>query len=410
VTNAAFRTLAIVACFLAIGGSRIFSADAGLSKATLFEAGHGGYAMYRIPGIIVTKKGTVLVYNEARRNSGSDWSTIDIVMRRSTDGGATFSPARVIARAPFPVRRNPVAIERKQGNASDVTYNNPVAIAGRDGTVHFLFCAEYMRVFYMRSADDGRTFTAPVEITNTLDALKQAYPWRVVATGPGHGIELSNGRLVVPIWLSLGTQGNGHAPSQAATIYSDDHGLTWQAGEIAVPDTSEFPSPNEAEAVELEDGRVMLNVRCAAKENRRVIVESKDGASDWSAPRFQEDLPDPICFASILLFPRATGSGKNRLIFSNPDNLTRTDGKDVANKDRKNLTVRLSYDEGKTWPVKKSLEPGASGYSDLAALPDGTILCYYEMEAAEPGASHKRSMVLARFNMQWLTSGEGRDP
>jgi sialidase-1 len=368
------------------------------TETNVFEAGQRGYFTYRIPGIVVTTRGTVLVYNEARRNSSSDWGTIDVVLRRSTDGGATFSPARIVAHAPVPINRNAVAIERKQGALTDITYNNPVAIATRDGLVHFLFCVEYMRVFYMRSVDDGNTFSTPVEITSALDSLKKEYPWRVAATGPGHGIQLSNGRLLVPVWLALGTKGNGHAPSEAATIYSDDNGTTWHAGEIAVPDTPQFPSPNETTAVELADGRVMLNVRSPAMEHRRVIVISKDGATNWSAPRFQQDLPDPICFASLVRFSTVKTGGKNRLLFSNPDNVTRTDGKDLVNKDRKNLTVRLSHDEGGTWPIKKTIDAGPSGYSDLAVLPDGTILCYYEAGAPS------RFLKLARFNLDWLTS------
>jgi sialidase-1 len=364
------------------------------TQTTIFQAGQGGYFTYRIPGIVVTTRGTVLVYNEARRNSSSDWGTIDLVMRRSSDGGRTFSPARIVAHAPVPISRNPVAIERKQGALTDITYNNPVAIAGRDGVVHFLFCIEYMRVFYMRSTDDGRTFSTPVEVTGALDALKSKYAWRVAATGPGHGIQLSSGRLLVPVWIALGTAGNGHSPSEVTTIYSDDNGATWHAGEIAVPDMPQVPSPNETTAVELADGRVMLNVRTPAKENRRVVVLSKDGTTNWSVPHFQQDLPDPICFASLIRF------GKNRLLFSNPDNLSRADGKDTVSKDRKNLTARMSDDEGRTWPIKRTIEPGASGYSDLAVLPDGTILCYYESGAASTGF-----LKLARFNVEWLIAG-----
>jgi sialidase-1 len=380
------------ACSLLLLAQLAFAAPS-FTESTVFQAGQDGYFTYRIPGIVVTTRGTVLAYNEARRNSSSDWGTIDLVMRRSTDGGRTFSPSRVVAHAPVPISRNPVAIERKQGALTDITYNNPVAIAASDGVVHFLFCVEYMRVFYMRSTDDGNTFSTPVEITGALDALKSKYSWRVAATGPGHGIQLSNGRLLVPVWIALGTQGNGHGPSEVTTIYSDDNGATWRAGEIAVADTPEFPSPNETTAAQLADGRVMLNVRSPAKENRRVIVISKDGATGWSAPHFQQDLPDPICFASLVRF------GKNRLLFSSPDNLTRADGKDTVSKDRKNLTVRMSDDEGTTWPVKRTIDSGASGYSDLAVLPDGTILCYYEA-----GSGSSSSLKLARFNLDWLTA------
>ena len=367
------------------------------NKTNLFTAGDDGRKLYRIPGIIVTHRGTILAYAEGRRNTGGDWDTIDIVLRRSTDDGATFSPLRAIGQISGKIERNPVAIERKQGKPTDVTYNNPVAIADRNGAVHFLFCIEYMRVFYMRSDDDGATFTPPVEITSSLESLRAAYPWRVVATGPGHGIQLKNGRLLVPIWLALGKQGNGHGPSCTATIYSDDHGKTWHTGEIAIPDTSEFISPNETAAVQLPNGDVMLNARIASPHNRRAIVVSRDGATQWSVPRWQEDLPDPICDAGFLsMIPKR--NSKSVLLFSNPDNLKRADGKDQISKDRTNLTIRASYDQGATWPDKRSLEPGRSGYSDLAALPDHSVLCFYE--------SAGKFLTLAHFNLEWVTAGE----
>jgi len=364
-------------------------------RTTVFTAGDEGRKLYRIPGIVVTKRGTILAYAEGRRKTGGDWDTIDIVLRRSTDGGATFSPMQVIGQIQGKIERNPVAIARKQGQAPDVTYNNPVAIADKNGAVHFLFCIEYMRVFYMRSDDDGKTFSTPVEITKSLEAFRPAYDWRVVATGPGHGIQLKNGRLLVPIWMALGTQGNGHGPSSAATIYSDDQGKTWKCGEIAVPDTPEFSSPNETTAVQLADGRVMLNTRAASAHNRRVIVVSPDGATGWSKPRYQEDLPDPICAAGFLSMSQKKGS---ILLFTNPDNLNRADGKDQISKDRKNVTMRVSFDQGATWAVKRSIEPDRSGYSDLAVLPNHDILCFYE--------SAGKYLTLARFTLDWVKSGK----
>jgi sialidase-1 len=377
-----------------------------LTRSELFEAGQGGYKLYRIPGIIVTGRGTILVYCEARKFTGSDWDTIDIQLRRSTDRGQTFSPARIVGHVTVPVTRSSLAIEKNQGRPTDVTYNNPVAIPDRGGLIHFLFCIDYQRVFHMRSKDDGVTFSQPKEITAALDGFRPEYAWRAAATGPGHGIQLSSGRLLVPVWLGLGTQGNGHGPSVSSTIYSDDHGATWQRGAIAVRDTPDFPSPNETEAVQLADGRVMPNVRTAGR-NRRTIVTSQNGATGWSPPRLQEELPDPICFAGLVRLSTAKKSGgRNRLLFSNPDNLTRQDGRDVPSRDRRNLTIRLSYDEGASWPVKKALEPGIAGYSDLSVLPDGTILCFYESGSASPpnGALTQR-LVLARFNLEWLTDG-----
>jgi sialidase-1 len=372
---------------------RLSLAAASFTQINLFQAGEADRKLYRIPGIVVTHRGTILVYAEGRRHTGGDWDTIDIVMRRSSDGGANFSPLQVIGRISSPIERNPVAIERKQGKPTDVTYNNPVAIADRKGAVHFLFCVEYMRVFYMRSDDDGRTFTTPVEITAALEPLRTAYPWRVVATGPGHGIQLRNGRLLVPIWLALGKQGNGHAPSCTATIYSDDRGKTWRSGEIAIPDTPEFSSPNETSAVQLADGRVMLNARIASARNRRAIVTGPDGATHWSAPRYQEDLPDPICFAGFVSLPSRRGHA-GALLFTNPDNLARADGRDQISKDRRNVTIRVSTDEGASWPVKRVIEAGPSGYSDLAVLPNRDILCFYE--------SAGKFLTLARFPLDWV--------
>ncbi|MGC3966856.1 MAG: sialidase family protein [Pirellulales bacterium] len=169
-----------------------------------------------------------------------------------------------------------------------MTYNNAVGFADRDGTVHFLFCLEYCRCFYIRSDDDGQTFSKPVEITSAFEKFRSEYDWKVLATGPAHGIQLRSGRLIVPVWLSTGTGGHAHRPSVTSTIYSDDHGRTWHAGDIAVPNTDEWVFPNETVVVELADGRVMLNVRSESKNHRRIVTISPDGATGWSTPKFDD--------------------------------------------------------------------------------------------------------------------------
>jgi sialidase-1 len=385
------------------------AAESGLEKTDIFEAGKDGYALYRIPGIVVTAKGTVLAYCEARLTSASDWGTIDIMLRRSTDGGTTWLPRARVANVPGPKEKNPAALDKKVGKTEDVTYNNAVAFADRDGSVHMLFCLEYMRCFYIRSDDDGVTWTEPTEITKTFEAYRPQYDWKVIATGPAHGIQLKNGRLVVPIWISTGTGGNAHRPSVTSTIYSDDHGKTWKAGEIAVPDTPEWVFPNETVIVELADGRVMLNVRSESPTHRRLVTISKDGATGWSTPRFDDALLEPICMASIVRVSGAKAGEKTRIAFANPHNMERDDGKATVGKsrDRKNLSVKLSYDEGQTWPVNKTLEPSWSGYSDLAVLPNGTILCFYERGSSDGKSSTRTTrLTIARFNLDWLTDGK----
>jgi len=383
-----------------------------MEKTDLYEGGQGGYAVYHIPGIVVTAKGTVLSWCEARKRPAgvSDWDDIRILLRRSTDEGKTWSEPKSIADVPGPKTKNPFAMKMKNVDPNDVTYNNPVLIADKDGTVHMLFCLEYMRVFYQKSVDDGQTWSAPTEITAALEKLRSAYDWKVLATGPNHGIQLKNGRLLSPVWLSTGTGNNAHHPSVTATIYSDDAGKTWHAGEIAVPCTEEWVDPNETVAIELADGSVMLNVRNESKKHRRLVTTSPDGATKWSTPRFDEALLEPICMAGLTRYSLADTGGKNRILFSNPDNLSRADGKEVPgkNRDRRNLSIKLSYDEGQTWAVNKVLEPGPGMYSDLAVTKSGTILCFYGSAGTNKGMSFYSGgrLTLARFNLEWLTDGK----
>jgi sialidase-1 len=387
---------------LAVVSSVAAAATPFMETQDLFRAGEDpAYNIYHIPGVVVTSKGTVLAWCEARKRPAgvSDWDDIRILLRRSLDDGKTWSAAQSIAEVPGPKSKNPLALRMKNVNAADVTYNNPVLIAGASGVVHMLFCLEYMRVFYQRSENDGLTWSRATEITPALAALRSAYSWAVVATGPNHGIELNTGRLVVPVWLSTGTGGNAHRPSVTATIYSDDDGKTWLAGEVAVPCTDEWVNPNETVAVELRDGSVMLNVRNESPTHRRLVTTSQDGARGWSTPHFDNALLEPICMAGMV---RYRFGKEDLLLFSNPHNLEKAKGTAEPGKsrDRKNLSIKISSDEGKTWELNKTLEPGPSMYSDLAVTQAGTILCFYG-RGAKPGFAGT-GLTLARLNLEWL--------
>ena len=367
-------------------------------QTTLFRAGDGGYATYRIPGMVVTAKGTLLAYCEGRKTGRGDWGSIDIFLRRSTDGGRTWSEPQKIGRPPEPVPKNPVALQQNLAASDDQTFNNPLAIADhQSGVIHFLFCAEYAHCYYMRSADDGQTWTEAVDITAAFEAFRPEYNWRVLATGPGHGIRLQNGRLLVPVWLSTGTGGHAHRPSCVSVIYSDDAGQTWERGQIVLHHSEATPNPSETAAVQLIDGRVMLNIRSESKRQRRLVAFSPDGVTDWTSPAFDEALFEPICFGSLVRYD------DDRILFVNPDSQNNSKSPTAWGAwPRENLTIRLSNDEGQTWPISKVIDPGIGGYADLAIGLGGVIFCLYEGGGVNGDMFHNRHLTLARFDMAWL--------
>lgn len=311
----------------------------------VFVAGTGGYHTYRIPALVVTPKGTVLAFCEGRKASGRDDGDIDLLLRRSRDGGATWGPLQVV---------------HEEGGTAPITIGNPCPIVAADGTVHLLFTRNNQRAFYTRSTDDGTSFSAPREISAALKSF--AFPWGRLGTGPVHGIQTASGRLVVPVWLNDRIKEN----YRSAAIYSDDGGRTWRAGGLVAPDIT---GCNECTVAELDDGRLLLNMR-NRQEKCRAEAFSADGGVTWSRPRLVGTLVDPQCQGALLALRR---EGRPLLAFSN-----------AADAARKRLTVRLSHDGGKTWPISRLLHAGPSAYSDLAATPGGTVLCLYERGEKSP--------------------------
>ncbi len=362
------------------------AADPLLDKTDLLTAGQSGYETFRIPGVVVTGKGSVLAYCEARRGSKSDWADIEILLTRSTNGGNTWSPPQRIA------------------DSGKDTVNNAVAIVDRDnGRVHFLYCINYHRCYYMFSDDDGVTFSSPNDITAAFEPLRKDYAWNVLATGPGHGIQLRNGRLLVPIWMS--TELQHHRPSAVSVIYSDDHGQTWHSGDLVCEHPEPLINPSETIAVQLSDDRVLLNIRSENRNYRRALSSSDDGATGWSPITFDEALFEPICMAGIVHLPPPFADNESTFVFSNPDSHHNPafHGKNKF-RHRENVTVRMSSDDCKTWPASRVLEPGVSGYSDLAVGHDGTIYCLYE-RGGDDGFAHKH-LTIARFNRDWIEAAD----
>jgi len=211
------------------------------------------------------------------------------------------------------------------------------------------------------------------------------------------------------MWLSTGKGGHAHRPSIVSTIYSDDDGQAWQVGDVIANETKPLVNPNESVLLELADGRVMINIRSESPEHRRAVAVSPDGSTKWTTPKFNEQLLEPICMANLIRWTSAKDGGKNRIVFSNPHNLERAGAKPGQGRDRKNLSLKLSYDEGETWPINKTLEAGGSGYSDLAIAPDGNLLCFYERTVVDEATKKRTScLTLARMSLAWLTDGKAK--
>jgi len=233
----------------------------------------------------------------------------------------------------------------------------------------------------MRSEDDGSTWSAPVEITASV----KARDWTWYATGPGVGIQTQSGRLVIP--------GNhAEAKTQAHRshlFFSDDDGKSWTLGATADPGT------NESQVVELADGSLLLNMRNhpPKPENFRMIAKSTDGGRTLSPAVPDRALIEPPAQASLLRFSTTISGSRNRLLFANPASVA-----------RERLTVRLSYDEGTTWPISRIVHEGPAAYSSLVVLPDRSIGLLFE----GGGRSPYERITFARFTLEWLTSGADR--
>jgi len=366
------NSVVIVVCLLCLLPVERATAQEGIK---VFEPKSGAYSSTRIPALVLTKKGTLLAFAAGRIESASDWADMDLLVRRSEDGGNTWGPIQVVA-------------ERAGSKPTD----NPTPIVGADGTIHLLYQRDYAYAYYTQSTDDGLTWSPAVNITPTFDAFKEDYDWKVLAPGPGHSIQLENGRLLVPVWLADSDKlkpHRSHRPSRIATIYSDDNGKTWQRGAL-VPDAEGFKNPSETMAVELPDGRVMLSIRNESEKGRKGVSYSKDGISDWTTPSYDEGLFEPICMSSILATPY---KGTDYLLFLNPDS------ENIPKHPRQNLTLKVSADNGKTWPVEHVVNEGISGYSDLAIGPDGTIYCLFETKL---NPKDSWSLVLKRLTLDKL--------
>ena len=325
------------------------------------------YSNHRIPGMIVTSKGTMIIYNEARR-SGSDWANMDIFIQRSEDQSETFGEPIYIA----------------HGTEEYNTVNNPVMMEDSLGILHILYLRNYSinggGAWQRTSTDDGKTWSEPKEITNfTMPEFHNAF-----AFGPGHGICTKDGLLIVPVWMVPKSENvpiERHWPSVMSTICSKDNGESWFMGEI-ISSQGDVANPNETVACETSDGRIMLNIRSFL--HYRSISYSDSGYVGWSKMEARKELVDPICFGSVIKYDGL--DEKYALLMVNC----------ADEHDRKNITLRVSFDDGKSWSIKRTIDADRGGYVDIAAdEKNGLIYVLYEEKFGQ-------TVYLAKMNPEWI--------
>jgi len=347
-------------------GRGVGRAEEAFEQVDVFTSGTEGYHTYRIPGIVRTNEGTLLAFCEGRKTGRGDHGDLDLVLRRSADGGKTWEPMQLVY---------------EEGGTAEITIGNPCPVVDRaTGTVWLPFCRDNDRVFITQSTDDGRTWATPVEITEQVKKPE----WGWYATGPGHGIQLASGRLLIP--CDCGDRkgwGDWANKGRSLVFYSDDHGRSWHLGGVT------DPGMNECEAVELADGSILLSMRQYRGPKQRAFATSRDAGLSWSEPKLHPEVYCPVCQSSILRYTLPPQE-KNRILYSGP-----------GGPGRSHMTVRVSYDEGKSWPVAKVIHEGSAAYSDLVALSDGTIGCLYERD-------DYGKITFARFTLAWLTGGKDR--
>lgn len=375
------RFITFMITLLLLQGTTVWAAESipGAPEFTnVYVSGTESVNTYRIPSILVAPDGSLLVFCEARKESGADESPTDMVLRRSLDSGKTWLPMQVLVKG--------------EGNEALM---NPCPVVDRSTNTIFLFCINVHKKnpghhvhLLLSSTDNGKTWSKPVDAGQLFTNYDDSF-----IPGPGVGIQMKNGRLVIPGYAGVFDE-LADSGTFSCVIYSDDHGKTWIRGACI------RACSDESQCVELRDGKLMLNMRGDMGKDCRGVAISKNGGKSWSRLYWDRALNECPCQASIIRYSFANPDGKDRLLFANPDNV----GERYGVVDRTKMTVRMSYDEGKTWPIKKLIHPGPSSYSGLVRLPDGDIGLIIE-----GGEKHRREWIrFVRFSLAWLTDGADR--
>jgi sialidase-1 len=336
------------------------------SQTPVFQSGSEGYKSFRIPAIVRDEKGCLLSFAEGRVNNAGDFGNIDIVMKKSCDNGKTWGDLKIVIDNDKLQAGNPAPIfdfldpEYPNGRLFlfyNIGNNHENEVRRGNGQ---------REVFIITSIDNGETWSSPKNIS---DQVHKIGIWRSYANTPGHALQLSQGSKKGRLYIAAN---HSEGPPQAHfedyhthAYFSDDHGKSFHLSDSFI-----LGGSNEATAAELSGGRLMINARNQKGDIRqRIVGISLNNGETWDSTYFDKNLPDPVCEGSIL------NLGGQKLAFSNA----------ADTKNRNNLTLRISYDEGKTW--KKSIlvdsnsnKSDFTAYSDIVKLSKKKIGIIYERD------------------------------
>jgi sialidase-1 len=385
----------------------------------VYEAKEGPYEEVRTPQLLVTSSGAYLAFAQGR-SGRHDRSDNDIILKRSTDGGKIWSPFQVIADQGKDSLNSICVLQLRESRRilvvgcwmpdgyefQEFQYLSPglqeyQKQAGRDKSPAIRPGYEgrdVARNYIIHSDDDGRTWSRMREITREVKR-----PTDIMGIpGPGVAIQLREGekagRVIVPCfgrWLDKTGSKPGYRTRPYAA-FSDDAGETWARGELApVGEGGRENYGDETQMVELLGGAVMLNTRAAGRN----IAVSNDSGQTWSPLKEETAIKTSPTAAGFIRYSGLGDGGKSRLLFSNPTEAKRYHG-----------LLSLSYDDGKTWPVQKTLREGRFKYSCLARLPDRQIGCIFDGVAnkGEFPQYQGAAVLLARIPLEWLTDGKDK--
>ncbi len=343
----------------------------------VFVNGVDGYPVNRIPAIVKTKTGTLLAFAEGRQ-ARDDKSENKIILKRSSDNGKTWSKAELVAADGANSLNNPTAVLVRENGRIILMFQRYPKDFHEVGITSGLEGDHICRGFVTWSDDDGVTWSKPLDITTSIKRPAATS----IASGPGIGIELARGthagRIIMP--FNQGPLTNG----QVYAVYSDDLGKSWKIGDTAKCTT--VGRPNEVQMAELTDSSVLLNARNQAGPKMRKTAVSNDGGESWSPTEDNPVFIEPTCQASLLRHSIDNNPAHDVLLFSNPASTTK----------RTNGVVRLSRDDGRTWPVSRVLYPRGFSYSVLVSLDTNTLGCLFERDG--------KAISFARFTLDWLTA------